>query len=138
MDERDEIEKFLEMHKRLSKKLLESAAQFSSSPPPTNQSSKLPNSTSEILNAVGDVLNRHGRAMQLADLHDALTERGIVVPGKDPRNNLSAKLYASDRFATTRGVGWWFASSKLSETKGPADEGEALNGSGAATPDVGG
>ncbi|MBL8567092.1 MAG: hypothetical protein JNM89_15360 [Hyphomicrobiaceae bacterium] len=115
--ERDELETFIEMHRRLSKKLF--SEQPRTEPPPKPASSVATNagranSTVEILDAAARILNKHGKPMRLADLHDALTGEGIVVPGSDPRNNLSAKLYSSDRFATQRGIGWWFAS-QLSE-----------------------
>lgn len=141
--ERDELEAFIETHRRLSKRLMKPDDETATAPvlpvakPAQVTRAARPNSTIEILNAVGKVLNRHGKPMMLSDLHDALDVEGIVIPGKDPRNNLSAKLYASKTFKTQRGVGWWFARD-LSKDKGLADESEASNSSGVSAPENGG
>lgn len=135
--EREELESFIRAHRNLSAKLLKPKSPQPEPPTPVAPQNHRPSTTTEILEAVGKVLNEHGRPMSLADLHLKLSEVGVVIPGKDPRNNLSAKLYASDRFVTQRGVGWWFAS-QLSKNEGPAGDGEALNVSGVSAPDVGG
>jgi hypothetical protein len=64
--------------------------------------------TDKILLEVGAVLKAQG-PMQLKSLHQALTARGVIIGGKEPRNNLCAKLSANGSgFESSKSHGWWF------------------------------
>jgi hypothetical protein len=58
--------------------------------------------------AAREILQTHGKPMHLNQIHEELIARGVVLTGKNPRNNLGAVLSASKEFATKRGEGWWF------------------------------
>lgn len=80
-----------------------------------------------------EVLRTHGRPMHLNQIHEELISRGVVLTGKNPRNNLGAVLSASKEFATKRGEGWWFRDeAPLRETAAVAtnDQPPVLNGTG--------
>ncbi len=49
-----------------------------------------------------------GKPLATGEILDRLTARGVEIPGKDKRNNLSAHLSRSSSFAR-KGNGWWFA-----------------------------
>lgn len=54
------------------------------------------------------LLMEAGRPLKTSEIHEKLTQRGIEIPGKDPRNNLSAHLSRNDAFIH-QGDGWWIA-----------------------------
>jgi hypothetical protein len=55
-----------------------------------------------------EVLAQHGRPMKLSALFDAVTARGVIIGGKNPRNNFGAMLSADKVRLTTGKEGWWF------------------------------
>jgi hypothetical protein len=63
----------------------------------------------EVLSAVADILIGHNDAMSLSDIFDKLRERGIVVGGKNPKQNLSQKLSADEQLKSYGKHGWYFA-----------------------------
>jgi hypothetical protein len=56
---------------------------------------------------VRDILNEVKTPLKTRDLFNALTAKGVQIPGKDPQNNLSAHLSRSVQFVSGRD-GWWF------------------------------
>jgi hypothetical protein len=54
------------------------------------------------------LLMETGEPLKTSEIHERLTKKGIEIPGKDPRNNLSAHLSRNDAFIR-KGDGWWFA-----------------------------
>lgn len=66
--------------------------------------------TNTLVSAAMEIIADAKRAMKLGDIYTAILARGIIVGGKNPRNNLGAKLSADPRLKTIPGMGWWFAS----------------------------
>lgn len=60
-----------------------------------------------IHDRVREVLSEVKKPLKTRDLFNALTAKGVQIPGKDPQNNLSAHLSRSTEFASGRD-GWWF------------------------------
>lgn len=60
-------------------------------------------------------------ATKESEIFSAMTNAGLIIPGKDPRNNLSAMLSNSDEFVSTS-AGWVRAGSALApKVAGAAD-----------------
>jgi hypothetical protein len=59
------------------------------------------------------IITERNRPVPLGELYRALVADGIDIGGKDPRNNLSAKLYADHRVVTLPKLGWWKAAEPL-------------------------
>ncbi len=53
------------------------------------------------------LLGRASAPMKRADIHDALTEAGVVVGGKDPLNTVAARLSRMDGIINLKGHGYW-------------------------------
>src|SRR5262245_60000632 len=65
-----------------------------------------PTPVAEIRKRAVAILSSVDRPMQLAELHTALIRAGVVVGGRDPRSNLSAKLNGAKGLKSIRGKGW--------------------------------
>jgi hypothetical protein len=63
------------------------------------------NAVEAILKDIGGI-TPHFAPMPLADIHRSLESRGVSIPGKDPRNNLSAILSNSPKFEPHGRAGW--------------------------------
>ena len=72
--------------------------------------------TESLVLAAMDIIADNKRPMKLGAIYDAMTAKGIDVPGKEPRNNLGAKLSADRRLCRVPRRGWWFSSESI-----PAD-----------------
>ena len=77
-------------------------------PRPTTSTSPVKASRREIVDATLETLARVGRPMSLGEIFEDLTQRGIQIGGKVPRNNLGAMLSADGRICTQPNRGWWF------------------------------
>ena len=57
---------------------------------------------------IEQVLLEAGRPLRVVEIYDALVAKGVDAPGKDPRNNISAKLYyeKGTRFVSHGPAGW--------------------------------
>ena len=64
--------------------------------------------TDHLVTTAMEILSERNRPLKLGDLYLAIVAKGIVVSGKNPRNNLGAKLSADPRLETLPGLGWWF------------------------------
>jgi hypothetical protein len=63
-----------------------------------------------VMSAVCDILIARDDAMPLSDVFDALTKRGIIIGGTNPKQNLSQKLHADNRLKSYGSrIGWYFA-----------------------------
>ena len=109
--ERVELERFLATYDRLAatseqphedQSALTGQASAGKPDQPARQSSQ----TATVLDAVARALKESGAPMRLGALFDSLKKSGIEITGKNPSNNLGAMLSYSDRFETTRGIGW--------------------------------
>ena len=60
-----------------------------------------------IHDRVREVLREVKKPLKTRDLFNALTDKGVQIPGKDPQNNLSAHSSRSTEFVSGRD-GWWF------------------------------
>ena len=109
--ERRELESFIETYRKLSARVvvLEPRSIETHSPVASQPTLHEASTTAEILSATREILLENGKPTAFADLYDALMKRGIVIPGREPRANLSQKLSSSDQFTGRRGIGWWFA-----------------------------
>jgi hypothetical protein len=65
-----------------------------------------PTPVAEIRKRAAAILASVGRPMPLSELHNALLRAGVVIGGKDPRSNLSAKLNGAKEIKCIRGKGW--------------------------------
>jgi hypothetical protein len=64
-----------------------------------------------IHDKVAELLHEHQRPLKTNEIYSFLLKKGVEIPGKDPRNNLSAHLSRS-RSLVRFGNGWWFAEKK--------------------------
>lgn len=125
-EERRELEAFIALHRKLAARIAKGVRHYKVANPADVAHRTLeptPSGSDEILAGIRGVMREHGGPIPLADLHAGLTRRGIIIPGKDPRNNLSQRLSSSGEFSGKRGVGWWFANEwpqekRLSEADG--------------------
>ena len=81
-----------------------------------------PWSTERILLAAGVALEDNKGPIKLGALYTELVERGVVIGGKIPVNNLGAKLSADGRFETIPHHGWWFRGEPIPKEKTPENE----------------
>ena len=70
-------------------------------------------SSKEVVDAALKIIDERNRPIPLGALYRALVLAGVEIGGKDPRNNLSAKLYADPRVVTHPKYGWWRADEPL-------------------------
>lgn len=86
-----------------------------------------PTPVSEIRKRAAAILEAVDRPMPLAELHNRLTRTGVVVGGKNPRSNLSAKLSGAEELQTIPGQGWVARKDKdpAAETARPYQNGTA-------------
>lgn len=79
-----------------------------------------------VLSAVHDILQERGDALTLAAIFDGLLKRGVIVGGKNPKQNLSQKLSAHPLLKSYGKRGWYFADKLppclLPNVRLPADE----------------
>jgi len=112
--ERNELEAFVATFRKLqtsSAKPAEPLPPPKSPPSPTNP----PSATTTIIDAAMAALAKNGGPMKLGELHDAVLALGVQIGGKNPKNNLGAKLSADFRLVTHKDFGWWFASDPIPE-----------------------
>jgi hypothetical protein len=69
-----------------------------------------------------EILKAHGRPMKLGAIYNQMLDRGVVVSGDKPANNLGAKLSADKRLVTHKGYGWWFADEPIPGAQHPFDQ----------------
>ena len=62
----------------------------------------------EVEQAVTQVLINAGRPVTTAQMLEAVTTHGVVIGGREPRWNLSAKLSRMEGIISIEGHGWWF------------------------------
>lgn len=63
---------------------------------------------------VDSVLKEKGHPLQLTELYDELTRRGLHIGGQKPPYTLSARLSNSGRYSASREAGWWFKDTPIS------------------------
>ena len=63
----------------------------------------------KVMSAVHDILMSRGDALTLAAIFDELTQRGVVIGGKHPKQNLSQKFSAHPALKSYGKRGWYFA-----------------------------
>lgn len=66
-------------------------------------------SVDTVMSAVHDILTKQKDALTLTAIFDLLVERGVVVGGNNPKQNLSQKLSASPKLKSYGKRGWYFA-----------------------------
>ncbi len=108
VSERNELEAFVATYRKL--KARSTPQREKSSSMPATPTAAQASSTAAIIDAAMNVLAKHGGPMKLAELHDAIVAQGMQIGGKNPKNNLGAKLSAEPRLVTHKEMGWWFAS----------------------------
>lgn len=74
---------------------------------------KKPASAEELVSASLALISEKDEPIRLGDIYTALTAKGYVIGGKEPRNNLGAKLSADHRLKSVQGHGWWFRDEPL-------------------------
>lgn len=58
---------------------------------------------------VDAVLDERGRPVQLHDLYNEVTRRGLSIAGRFPRANLGARLSIAGKYVSVdKKTGWWF------------------------------
>lgn len=121
-----EIESFIDLHKRIAARLSSVPSSESIAPPrrgllngaTSNESEQIenqgnllsptrPTPTTAIHNAAVEIIRAAGRPVPLGEMVHALWERRMIIGGKDPAANLSAKLGHCDLLVSIRNVGWW-------------------------------
>jgi hypothetical protein len=82
-----------------------------------------PTHVSEIRNRAKAIISAVGRPVPLGELYSCLIRSGVVIGGKDPRSNLSAKLNGDPELASLPRQGWWLRNEdgSIREIKGGAD-----------------
>lgn len=103
--ERRELEDFIATYRKLAGVQIKPQEPVSA----TLGSPRKPASSASIVEAAMEVLATKREPMKLGALYEALCANGFVIGGKEPRNNLGAKLSADRRLQTYPGIGWWFA-----------------------------
>jgi hypothetical protein len=63
----------------------------------------------QVMSAVHDILMERGDALTLSAIFNALVERGIVIGGVNPKQNLCQKLSAHPKLKSYGKRGWYFA-----------------------------
>ena len=63
----------------------------------------------KVMSAVHDILGERGDALTLSALFDALLDRGVMIGGRNPKQNLSQKLSAHEGLKSYGKRGWYFA-----------------------------
>ena len=65
-------------------------------------------SSAAVVDAIEDLLIEAGRPMRISEIYNTLLAKGIEVTGKDPRKNISSKLYyeKDKRFLSHGPAGW--------------------------------
>jgi hypothetical protein len=111
LDKRPEFREFMELVQFVqTARRLMSGAESAQKPPQERPLSSRRARTKEaetMINTVQDILEESGTPMKTSEILHTLLERGIKVPGKDPRNNLSARLsYNKDKFESRGSEGW--------------------------------
>ena len=70
-----------------------------------------------MMDLAAEILS-HGRGMRRKDIYDQLVERGVVIEGEFPVNNVGARLSDDPRFVTNgRGI-WRLANPPIREDRG--------------------
>lgn len=136
--ERQELTQFLVVYRRLGGGVGMSAEAKGASPvarpaPRAKKGATQTTPASTVIEAIRALLRSEGHHMKSRDILDHLTNTGIVIGGKKPRNTLGAILSKSEDFETTPDLGWYFK-----KDKGPSLTTGALNGSGSSHPEGGG
>lgn len=72
-----------------------------------------PATAEELVSASLALISERDSPIRLGDIYAALTAKGYVIGGKEPRNNLGAKLSADHRLRSVQGHGWWFRNEPL-------------------------
>lgn len=103
--ERRELEDFIATYRKLAGVQIKAPEPVSSA----LGSPRKPASSAAIVEIAMEVLAAKREPMKLGALYDAICAKGVVIGGKEPRNNLGAKLSADRRLKTYPGIGWWFA-----------------------------
>ena len=110
--ERDELLAFIASKPMYERFFAEAASQPATTAAPC-LSARSPKTSKEIVDAAIEIIRTKNRPVVLGDLYRGLVLAGVEIGGKDPRNNLSAKLYADDRVKTLPGLGWWIVNEQL-------------------------
>jgi len=106
IDERRELEIFIATYRRLASEAAAESGQPVAVP-------VRPASTDEIVSAAMTLIANKNAPMRIGELHDALVAQEIRIGGRNPRNNLGAKLSADPRLESIPGHGWWFKGEAL-------------------------
>lgn len=126
--ERNELEAFVATYRKL--KARPSSSQLGEPlSTPVAPAAPQASSTVAIIDAAMNALAKRGGPMKLAELHDAIVVQGVQIGGKNPKNNLGAKLSAEPRLVTHKELGWWFASDPVPEKFRLDDDSENERGS---------
>lgn len=108
-DERRKLEDFISTYRNLAGVQPQAPQPLA----PALGTAKKPASADELANATLALISERGTPIRLGDAYSVLTARGYVIGGKEPRNNLGAKLSADKRLRSVQGHGWWFANEPL-------------------------
>lgn len=108
VSERNELEAFVATYRKL--KARSSPHRVEQLVAPVAATAPQSSSTVVIVDAAMNALAKRGGPMKLVELHDAIVSQGVQIGGKNPKNNLGAKLSAEPRLVTHKELGWWFAS----------------------------
>ena len=105
--EKAELEQFLATYRRLSGEVddVEAIPQEVSHGPASHENRW---TTERIVDAVMTLLEEQG-PLPLSTIYNGLLDRGVIIGGKKPRQNLGAKLSADFRLKSVKGRGWWFS-----------------------------
>lgn len=106
IDERRELESFIATYRKLAAET--QSASGEAVPAPVRAAS-----TDEIVSAAMTLIAAKGAPMRIGEIHEALTAQDIKIGGRNPRNNLGAKLSADRRLESVPGHGWWFRGEAL-------------------------
>lgn len=90
--------------------------------------------TNEILDVAETVVRRgNGSPVRTSQIYDALREQAVNIPGKEPRNTLSARLSNSNRFISHGRQGWTMANDSADAD---AEKAEAVDDSFSSTASI--
>lgn len=118
---------------RKLEEFLRVAAELADEPPGSSQEAvevrqpEKSSTTAEILEAVDAALSKKGAPVPLSALFEMVLDHGITIIGKNPRNNLGAKLSADPRFKSIKDLGWWYANDPVPEGVLPAHDDSPLD-----------
>ena len=89
--------------------------------------------TQKTVDTVREIIEAEGKPMPLGQIFRALTDRGISMPGKNPRNTLGARLSNSEAVVPLPGFGWWLVERPFGPANYPPSDAEPADDPGGSS-----